>query len=117
MRDEELVQILSVPIDSDAELSKHSKPNIARMACKVASKRRRSCGQSRWWIGILLEIASGLEGTLGRQFRRRARAMRSEEKSTGERRLEDIGGRALIIVVCTGHGGRGWKVRGCARAS
>jgi hypothetical protein len=35
MRDEELVQILSVPIDSDAELSEHSKPNIARMARKV----------------------------------------------------------------------------------
>jgi hypothetical protein len=43
--------------------------------------------------------------------------MRSEEKSTGERRLEDIGGRALIIVACTGHGGRGWKVRGRARVS
>jgi hypothetical protein len=32
--------------------------------------------------------------------------MRSEEKSTGERRLEDIGGRALIIVVC-----RAWRKR------
>ena len=37
MRDEELVQVLSVPIHSDAELSKHSKQNIARMACKVVS--------------------------------------------------------------------------------
>jgi len=35
MQDEELVQITSVPVDPDAELSKHSKPNIARMACKV----------------------------------------------------------------------------------
>jgi len=72
MRDEELVQILSVPIDSDAELSEHSKPTIARMACKVVGVAGVSGGGAAdkavggsvyYW-----RLRAGLKGLWGDNF-------------------------------------------------
>ena len=69
MRDEELVQILSVPINSDAELSKHSKPNIVRMVVGVAgvsgggAADKAVGGSVYYW-----RLRAGLKGLWGDSF-------------------------------------------------
>lgn len=68
------MQILSVPIGSDAELSEHSKPNIARMARKVVGVAGVSGGGAadKAVDGSILHwrLRAGLKGLWGDGFNR-----------------------------------------------